>query len=535
VIIGINYFQNKNLQLFDLGSFVWKHKTTPQDVIEAINDNEKITSFKNESLEYLESKTYTYDLNVLGLTKEEASNDAYIQAEKYSKEFSEYVNKYLDEEYFTTQKTSLSSPFVNIYSKLVNLNSLHNIEPIDYYQFETVLLPQVKENFLHSVSREELPNINQKFNILKKQAKTEILNKHLNSFELNKFLASSLNNEGLTKEKEMEFVTIEVMKMITNKFLVLNENPEIDFTSLLAPYSETGAEGYSNKNNKNILEQKVLNKLFLAKRDFLGNTEMLKPDDRAQANEEITIDKIKEQELLPLDKYIPATEGMPTFEENEIIPGYTLHARIISIDYATNSEVANVGFQLGVSRTFDESDSNINWIGSDEQNQTKEYLFHEYKLTSFAQKYNCAKNFLYPNELKLEYKNENFDAKAIVNRSTITDILHSAPTDANDHYLFNEQNPYLVNVDKLELPGIVKPHQLENNHTNEKIMLAITKANTNFNKVGSLQDLLNNQELVENSADAYRFQNLIPFVEAKWVLVDNVPGSEEYKIIKEYK
>jgi hypothetical protein len=94
-------------------------------------------------------------------------------------------------------------------------------------------------------------------------------------------------------------------------------------------------------------------------------------------------------------------------------------------------------------------------------------------------------------------------------------LLQDAPYDSNDHYTFSEENPYVVNVDNLELPGIVKPQQLEDNHTNEKIMLAIAKANTNFAKNGTLDELLEDYELVENNSKPYRFQDLIPFVEAK--------------------
>jgi hypothetical protein len=128
---------------------------------------------------------------------------------------------------------------------------------------------------------------------------------------------------------------------------------------------------------------------------------------------------------------------------------------------------------------------------------------------------NCANTFFYPQELKVEYKNGNFDATKISQRITITNLLRDAPYDSDDHYTFSEENPYIVDTDNLQLPGVVKPQQLENNHANEKIMLAITKANTNFAKNGTVDELLDNRELVENSSNAYRFQNLIPFVEAK--------------------
>jgi hypothetical protein len=141
-------------------------------------------------------------------------------------------------------------------------------------------------------------------------------------------------------------------------------------------------------------------------------------------------------------------------------------------------------------------------------------LSHDFILTSFEQKFNCANNFFYPNKLKLAYSSKNFDARDIANRTTITALLHKAPTDENDYYLFDEEHPYLVDIDGAELPGITKPKQLENKHKNEKTMLAITGVNTNFTKFSNLDQILANKELV-NSTDPYRFKNLIPYVEAK--------------------
>jgi hypothetical protein len=117
--------------------------------------------------------------------------------------------------------------------------------------------------------------------------------------------------------------------------------------------------------------------------------------------------------------------------------------------------------------------------------------------------------------LQLEYKNKEFNAVKIGKRTTISDLLQYAETDENDHYCFNEQNPYLVDAGSLKLEGIVSPHQLVNEHKNEKIMLAITKVNTNFIKTGTLEELLSNQDLVNDNSNPYRFKNLIPYVEAK--------------------
>jgi hypothetical protein len=281
---------------------------------------------------------------------EAATNEANATAQKYEEEFNDIVSKYFNEDYFAMQKNSLTSPFTDVYSKLMELNKKFNIDPIDYHQFKDVLLPQVEERILNNVSVKERTEYARKFNFLENNARDKILNSHLNSFQLNNFLAANLNEEGLSEDKEIELVSIEVTKMIVNKTLIINENPDFDFIGSLAPYSVDGKTGYKNTD---ILEPNDLNKLFLAKRDYLGNSPLLSPD--KQTSQDIDASTIHEskQEYLPLDTYIPSTEGLSRFEQNEIIPGYTLHAKIINIDYATNSEKAKVSFQLGISKTDD--------------------------------------------------------------------------------------------------------------------------------------------------------------------------------------
>jgi hypothetical protein len=323
-------------------------------VVTAIIDNESINTFKNESISFLKSKIYTYDLKVLGLSNEKASANAYAQANNYEKEFNEIVNKYYDDEYFEIQKDSLSSPFVVVYTKLLDLNKKYDIDPIDYNQFQNTLLPQVKEKILNNVAISQKPQISQKFTFLEKQAKDKILKEHLNSFHLNKFLASTLNEEGLSEDKELELVGIEVAKMISNKTLVLNEEPTTDFASLLSPYSDNGQVGHNEKEGKNILQPDEINKIFFAKRDYLGDAIMLQPDENRNLSDDFyNIEEKNDQNYLPLDKYIPTVEGMPGFEKNEIIPGYTIHAKIASIDYGSDSNLVKVGIQVGVSKTAD--------------------------------------------------------------------------------------------------------------------------------------------------------------------------------------
>jgi hypothetical protein len=138
----------------------------------------------------------------------------------------------------------------------------------------------------------------------------------------------------------------------------------------------------------------------------------------------------------------------------------------------------------------------------------------EFSIHSFAQKLNCANNFFYPNDLKLEYKNKQFDISKITSRITISELLKNAPVDENDYYEFDEQHPFLVNISDEKIPGVVAPHQLENNHLNQRIMLAITKANTNFDEQQNTEQIISREEF-KNSQEPYRLQNLIPYVEAK--------------------
>jgi hypothetical protein len=466
------------------------------------------------------------------MTNEKANNEAALRCNAYEKEFNNFVDKYHDEQYFERQKASLISPLNNVYSELLELNKKNNIEVIDYNQFENVLLPQIKERVLNNASVKEQPELNQKFNTLETQAKSKILGKHLNSYKLNKFLAASFNDQENSIDKDLELAAIQTIKMISNKSLIVDENPIIDVPGLLAPYSADGKTGYSENS---VLSPEDLNKLFLAKRDYLGDTIMLQPDENSNLSDDFYyIEEKNDQNYLPLDKYIPIVEGMPEFAKNEIIPGYTLHAKISKLDYTSDSDVVKVCFQIGISKT-NSLDENIFWFQSQNESEKNEgYLFSDFKVSSFEQKLNCANNFFYSNRLVLEYTKENFDATQINKRITITDLLQDAPIGNDDYYLFNEQNPYLVDVDTLDIPGIAKPQQLENNHKNEKVMLAITDVNTNYDKTGTLEELLNNQNLVNDYSNPYRFQNLIPYVEAKWVVADSVPNSKEYKIIKDF-
>jgi hypothetical protein len=241
---------------------------------------------------------------------------------------------------------SLSSPLNNVYFELLELNKKNNIEVIDYNQFENVLLPQIKDRVLNNVSVKEQPELNQKFKVLESQAKSKILGKHLNSYKLNKFLASSFSEQENSADKDLELAAIQTVKMISNKSLIVDENPGIDFVGLLAPYSKNGKTGYSENS---VLSPDDLNKLFLAKRDYLVGSDFLAPDEQMVPETEES--DIPSQGYARLDEYIPRNDGVAKFTKNEIIPGYTLHAKISNLDYTSNSDVVKVGFQIGISKT----------------------------------------------------------------------------------------------------------------------------------------------------------------------------------------
>jgi hypothetical protein len=280
------------------------------------------------------------------MSNEESNNEAALRCNAYEKEFNNFVDKYNDKQYFERQKSSLTSPLNNVYSELLELNKKNNIEVIDYNQFEKVLLPQMKERVLNGASVKEQAELNQKFNTLETQAKSKILGKHLNAYKLNKFLVSSFNTQENSADKDLELAAIQTVKMITNKSLIVDENPSIDVASLLAPYSKNGKTGYTEKS---ILSQDDLNKLFLAKRDYLVESDFLKPNE--QTTTENKENDVPPQEYLHLDEYIPHTDGLASFAKNEIIPGYTLHAKISNLDYASNSDTVKLGFQIGISKT----------------------------------------------------------------------------------------------------------------------------------------------------------------------------------------
>jgi hypothetical protein len=321
-------------------------------VADAIYKNEALNSFKNQSLDFLKSQTYTYGLKINKLDKQKAASLAYGVCDKYERELNSFIENYSNPEFLEEQRKSLSSPLAKMYSEIVRLNKENNIEVIDYYQFKNTLLPEFESEIINnSENNTQKIEYLRKFGLLEKQAEDKILKKHLHGYYFNRFLNDSVEKEDekTMKEKEYDFVGAEILKMIGNKALVVNQ--DFDFASLLAPYSEDGKNGYVVKEKENILSQEDVYQTFLAKRDFLGNTDLLEPEEDANANEETSDEN--EQPLLPLDKYVPDNEYLPSFEKNEIIPGYTLQAKIVEMDYETNSDTVKVGFQLGTSKTND--------------------------------------------------------------------------------------------------------------------------------------------------------------------------------------
>jgi hypothetical protein len=173
----------------------------------------------------------------------------------------------------------------------------------------------------------------------------------LNNFNFNNYLFSAFNTfEKESKEyveNEQSIIANEIVKMVNNKSIILNKDSS--FTKELAAYSASGKDGLDAADNS-ILSQEQVYKLILAKRDLLGNVNLEKPSDEEKLNGESTGLNFS-QNYKPLDAYVSDVEGCPSFLENEIIPGYTLHAKITNLDFTSDSNFASVDFQLGFSST----------------------------------------------------------------------------------------------------------------------------------------------------------------------------------------
>jgi hypothetical protein len=76
----------------------------------------------------------------------------------------------------------------------------------------------------------------------------------------------------------------------------------------------------------------------------------------------------------------------------------------------------------------------------------------------------------------------------------------------------SEQNPYLVDPSIFNLDGVVKPHQLEDNHTNEKLMIKIVDVNTNFGSESVRKYISEGVSKYHIDTNPDGFLNLIPSV-----------------------
>jgi hypothetical protein len=169
----------------------------------------------------------------------------------------------------------------------------------------------------------------------------------------------------------------------------------------------------------------------------------------------------------------------------------------------------------------------------------------DFKVLSFEQKVNCANNLYYPGELQLPYHEDEFNEVGIAKRKSIAELLANAPVDEKGNYAFDAQHPYLVDVKAIDMLGVPKPDSLFTtgstvlNHTNEKVMLAISGVNEKHmvNDEGKFDvfDVFYVHRF-DKSNSPYRFKNEIPYVEAKWVVVDSSIGSlNKYEFVKAYQ
>jgi hypothetical protein len=246
------------------------------------------------------------------------------------------------------------------------LNNKYSIDPIDYYQFKNKIFPKLKTQLLQNTKIYQKQNDEARINRISDLLYTHAVNNNLTAFQFNSFLSNELvklsaeeGTEPAEEEKQKSnsanFLK-EVVKMLENKKITINENPEINFPGLLAAYSADGKTGYSLENN--VLSQEDVYKIVLAQRDplfgirltsFFGNVDYSSTTLPSSLKDNLSQGVTPSA---PLDELNQGNSELANYKKGEILPGVVLHLKISSIDYSSDSKYAKVRFQVGISQTI---------------------------------------------------------------------------------------------------------------------------------------------------------------------------------------
>lgn len=178
----------------------------------------------------------------------------------------------------------------------------------------------------------------------------------------------------------------------------------------------------------------------------------------------------------------------PSYETSEILPGYTLHAKIIKEDVDSQANFCNLTFQFGISETnTDPYNRNVVWSDlHDESDKEKNDKVMSVKLPihNLDNKKYIANNRYYKDQsgvaINTSQYNSNYDAYFVdtANQRKFLDSLlnHYAPD--QDHYDFKNNPIYIPIGDYTK--GITAPvNETTNLHETEQYVLKISDIDTN--------------------------------------------------------
>jgi hypothetical protein len=171
-------------------------------------------------------------------------------------------------------------------------------------------------------------------------------------FVKNKSFLSTRSIEDNKTTAKLKLVLRSAETMIGDRLTV---NPDFDIGAVLLAYGKTN--GYELNSELSLTD---LSAAFNFKYDLTYGSILSVPDTDEHLTRTVTTKSAEEVEY---DTSLSFThqksfdgyngEGSGSLAAGEIISGYTIHARIISLDTDSNSRTCNVTYQFGVSKTDD--------------------------------------------------------------------------------------------------------------------------------------------------------------------------------------
>jgi hypothetical protein len=158
---------------------------------------------------------------------------------------------------------------------------------------------------------------------------------------------SKYTTNDVSKTDQLLAIANDYLKTHQTSFFFVND--EFDISNLLAIYSKDGNVGYNLNDEINLGD---LQNFFKYSYDPIYGSILTKPQvdytSVSGADEEDYDFSLRVTESLKAHTF----NNGASYYDGEFLPGYTLHARIVSLDADTDSHKCTIRFQFGVQSTF---------------------------------------------------------------------------------------------------------------------------------------------------------------------------------------